>query len=135
MSIETIGSGLKTRLDTITGLRVFAPNELPEALNEPPVAVILPGEVRYHSDFVANYECVFRVILLVTTQDSPTAFDSIIPYIETSGTYSVLAAIEADRTLSSTCDDVKVVRNLGITTTTWGGIGYLSTEFEVVAYA
>jgi hypothetical protein len=135
MSIATIGTGLKTRLDTITGLRVFAPNELPGSGNEPPMAFILPPAVEYHSDFAANYVLTFRVVVAVTQQDSPTAHDAIMAYMEPSGTYSVLAAIEGDRTLGSTADDVKVVRNLGERVWSIGGIDYLSTEFEVVVYA
>ncbi len=135
MSIETIGTGLKTRLDTITGLRVFAPNELPDAVNELPAALILPGAVNYHADFAADYDYMLRVIVLLTTQDMPSAFSKVLDYIEPSGTYSVLAAIEGDKTLSSTCDTLRVTRNLGVTTTTWAGIVYLSTEFEVLIYA
>ena len=135
MSIETIGDGIATRLETITGLRVLAPAEVTESLNEPPMAVVLLENVAYRTDMSANYEVTFRVIVLVTKQDSPTAFNAVLDYIEPSGTKSVLAAIEGDKTLSSTADTVRVVRNLGITTTTWGGIAYLSTEFEVVVYA
>jgi hypothetical protein len=135
MSIETIGTGLKTRLDTITGLRVYAPNELPSAVNDLPAALILPGPVNYHGDFASDYDYILRVVILLASQDQPSAFNKILDYIEPSGTYSVLAAIEGDKTLSATCDTLRVIRNLGITTTTWAGISYLSTEFEVAIYA
>lgn len=135
MSIETIGDGLATRLETISGLRVYAPAELPEGINDPVAAIILLENVAYRTDMSANYEVTFRVIVLLTKQDSPTAFNALLDYIEPSGTNSVLAAIEADKTLSSTADTVRVVSNRGMTTTTWGGIAYLSTEFEVTVYA
>jgi hypothetical protein len=135
VSIETIGTGLKTRLDTITGLRVFAPNELPGSANELPAAFIIPGGVDYNSDFSANYALTFRVVIAVTRQDEATAHDAILTYMEPSGTNSVLAAIEADRTLNGTCDTARVLRNLGIRTWTMGGVDYLATEFEVLVYA
>jgi hypothetical protein len=135
MSIATIGTGLKTRLDTITGLRVFAPNELPGTANELPSAFIIPAGVEYHNDFSANYSVTFRVVVAVTQQDEATAHDALLDYMEPTGTYSVLAAIEADKTLSSTADTVRTVRNLGIRTWSMGGIDYLATEFEVVVYA
>ena len=46
MGIEAIGDGIKTRLNTIAGLRVYAPKEVPDSL-ELPCALILPGESIY----------------------------------------------------------------------------------------
>lgn len=135
MTVEAIGTGLKGILDDISGLRVFAPNELPDTINEFPAAVIVPGEVRYHADFAGDYDFSFRVIILLTSQDKPTAFDKILPYIEASGASSVLAKIDADPTLGGTCDTCQVTRNTGVGVTSWGGVMYLSTEFEVAIWA
>lgn len=135
MSIESTGTGLKGIIAGISGLRVYAPNELPSAINELPAAVILPGEVVYATDFSGNYDYTLRVLILLTFQDSPSAFNAIMDYIEPTGTKSVLAKVEADPTLGATCDFAKVVRNSGISTTDWAGINYLSTEFEIAVYA
>ncbi len=135
MGLETIGTGIATRLKTITGLKVFAPNELPDSINSFPAALILPGETSYDAAFQRTYRdasYIFRVIILVTKQDSPSALNSLLDYIEVTGTYSVKAAIEADSTLNGSADDCRVSKNLGIGAMVWGGITYLSTEFEIL---
>jgi hypothetical protein len=134
MSIEAIGSGLKTILAGIEGLRVYSPSEIPDS-PDLPCALILPGETDYNSDFSANYDINFRILILVTKQDSPSAFNKIYDYIEPTGDSSVLAKVQADRTLGATCDSCKVSKNLGIGSANWGGITYLSTEFEIQIYA
>jgi hypothetical protein len=135
MGIESIGTGLKTVLSAISGLRVFAPSELPDSVNDLPCALILLGETDYNADFSDNHDLNFRILILLAKQDAPSAFNKIIDYIEPTGSSSILATIEADLTLSSTCDTCKVVKNLGIGATNWGGITYLSTEFEIAIYA
>lgn len=134
MGIEAVGTGLKGILDDISGLRVFATNELPDSINDLPCALILPGETIYDTTFGEDYDMKLRILILLAKQDSPSAFDKIIPYIEPTGTSSILAKIQADLTLGGNCDTCKVIRNLGIGATNWGGITYLSTEFEIVVY-
>jgi hypothetical protein len=135
MTISAIGTGLKGIIDDITGLRVYAPNELPDSVNDLPAAVIVLGETEYDADFSGNYDFSLRVIVLLTKQDSPSAFNRIIAYIEPTGASSILAKINADPTLGGTCDSSKVIRNKGAGATNWGGIMYLSTEFEVAVWA
>jgi len=134
MSLETIGTGIKTRLQTISGLQVFAPNELPDTINHFPTALILPGETRYNAHFGGDADYILRIIVLITKQDQPSALNKLLDYIELTGTYSVKAAIDADTTLNGSADDCRVTRNLGIGTTDWGGVGYLSTEFEILVW-
>ena len=134
MSLETIGNGIKTRLQTISGLKVFAPNELPDSINQFPCALILPGETHYHAMMSGDADYIFRVLVLFTKQDAPSALGKMLDYIELTGTYSVKAAIEGDRTLNSSADDVRVDRNLGIGFTSWGGYNYLSTEFQITIW-
>ncbi len=137
MGLETIGTGIKTRLDTISGLKVFSPKELPDSINQFPVALILPGETTYDAMFgniSRDSDYRFRVIILITKQDSPSALNALLDYIEVTVTHSVKAAIEADSTLDGSADDCRVSRNLGIGATTWGGSTYLSSEWEVLVW-
>ena len=129
MGLETIGAGIATRLETISGLKVFSPGKLPDAVNEFPAALILPGETTYNAMFSGDADYIFRIILIFTKQDSPSALGKLLDYIELTGTYSVKAAIDADTTLNSSADDSRVTKNLGIGVTNWGGYTYLSTEF------
>lgn len=131
MGIETIGSGIKTNLENISGLQVFAPNELPESVSEVPCALILLGETLYTTTFSGTEEYIFRIIILAGKSDQPSALNKLMDFIEPSGDYSVQAKIDADSTLNSTADTCKLIRNLGYGNTTWGGRTYISTEFEL----
>jgi hypothetical protein len=134
VGIEAIGDGIKTNLSTISGLRVYAPKELEDSL-ELPCALILLGINDYATTFDGAYDCTFRIIICVTKQDSPSAFNDILDYIEPTGSDSIFAAIDADNTLDSSCSASKLARNLGIGSTVWGGIVYLSTEFELQVWS
>ena len=133
MGLEAIGAALAVRLETISGLRVYAPEELPKSVKEFPCALIMPGAVSYHDTHggASYYTITYRVIIAVTNQDQPSRINELLDYIEPTGTYSVVAAIEGDRKLNSDASDCMVFTNAGIGTTVWGGQPLLSTEFEV----
>lgn len=131
MSVQTIGAGLATRLETITGLQVFAPDEIPDTPNSFPCAMILPAPIEYHKTHDAMYDMSYRIIVLFAKQDTPSALALMVPYMETTGTYSIKYAIEGDRQLGGAADDLRVDSCSGAGYTTWGGIVYLSTEFKV----
>lgn len=136
MGMLEIGDGLATRLKTIRGLRVFALKDLPDSINQFPTALILPGETAYVttlSSHDADYN--FRVLLLFSKQDTPSAVSRMLPYMAPAGEQSVVAAIHEDRTLDSNAEDCKVTANLGISSLAWGGAVYLSTEFAVQVWA
>ena len=78
MSLETIGNGIKTRLATISGLKVFAPNELPDSINQLPAALILPGETSYDATFDDKADYRFRIIIVATKQDAPSALNRLL---------------------------------------------------------
>ena len=136
MGIETIGTGIKTRLQTIRALkRVYAPNELPDSVNAFPSALIMPGSLDYDQTFGGLYVSAFRILVLMSKQDTPSALNRLMDYMEPTGTNSIKAAIYGDCTLDSTADDCELQRNLGFGIMTYGGITYLSTEFELIVYA
>lgn len=131
MGIETIGSGIATRLETISGLKVYAPSELPDSLSQFPVALILPRITEYYKDFDASADYIFRIIVCLTSADRPSAMNKLLDYIEPTGTYSIVAAIAGDTTLNSTADDSVITENTGFGAISWGGYLYLGTEFEL----
>ena len=132
MAIEAIGTGIKaTILATIAaGLRVYAPNEVPDTL-ELPCVLIMVGPGKYATTFSAAYDQIFRLILCVSKQDSPEAFNKLLDYVEPVGASSIFAALAADPTLNATCSASKLDNFSGIGSTQWGRIAYLSTEFEL----
>ncbi len=130
MGIEAIGDGIKTTIEaTITsGLRVYAPKAIADSLELPCIVILLgPGE--YATTFDGGYDCTFRLLLALAKQDSPSAYNRLIDYLEPSGSKSIFAALDADRTLDSSCDNSKLVNYSGAGSVLWGGIMYLSTEF------
>ena len=136
MDMLEIGDGLKTLLKTIQGLRVYAIKELPDSIGQFPTAIILPGETAYVTTLSSN-DCDynFRVIILFSKQDTPSAISKMLPYIAVSGDKSVVAAIHSDRTLDGKADDAKVSFNRGVSSFGWGGVDYLATEFAVRVWA
>lgn len=136
MGIELIGTGIKTRLQTISALRkVYAPNELPDSVNAFPSAIIMPGVMDYDQTFGGMYVTRFRIIVLMSKQDTPSALNRLMNYIEPTGTNSIKAAIYGDCTLGGNADDCELQTNSGYGVMTFGGITYLSTEFELIVYA
>ncbi len=140
MGMKAIGQGLKTRLQTIQDFAiVFAPDEIPDTIPTLPCAIILPGNTEYDITFpndsdTGEVNCVFRVIILVAKPDLPSALSRILDYADATGDSSVRAAIYGDCTLGASCDDCQVKTNTGAGYTMWGGIQYLSTQFEVICY-
>ena len=136
MGVESIGNGIKTRLQTISALKaVYAPNELRDTYNSFPCAIIMPGETNFDQSFDGAYTSRWRIIVLISKQDTPSALNKLMNYMEPTGTNSIKAALYADRTLNSSADDCELDRNLGYGTMIFGGITYLSTEFDLVVYA
>ena len=134
MSLETISQGIATRLLTISGLKVYSTDALPNAINQFPAAIILPGATEYNAMFSGDANYIFRVLVLISKQDTPSALGKLLDYIELSGVYSIKGAIDGDATLSGSADDSRVSRNLGLGTTIWGGQTYLSSEFEILVW-
>lgn len=140
MSMIDLGEGLAERLKTIKGLRVYSLKNLPDTINQFPSAIILPAETEYVTTLNSNdADYNFRIIFLIAKQDTPSAIMKLLPYLETSGDKSVVAAVHADRKLSVSgedmADDCKVSLNRGISNIVWGGVPYLSTEFAVQIWA
>ena len=130
MGIESIGGGIATRLKTISGLKVYAPSELPDSISQFPVALILPRITEYKKDFDGSADYIFRIIVCLTSSDRPSAMNKLLDYIEPTGTYSIVAAIDGDKTLNGTADSSEVTENTGFGAINWGGYLYLGTEFE-----
>ena len=132
MTIETMGTGLKTRLQTISAFRdVHAPNELPGTINALPCAVVLIEDVEYLMSFSNSIRVNFRVVVLVGKEDQQSRLNDIMDYAERSGAKSIYAAIEGDDTLGGTADFSVVKSNGGVGYTEWGAENFVSTEFRV----
>jgi hypothetical protein len=107
----TIRDGMKTRLDTISGLTVH--DVFPGVLPDKDVAVILPGEPLLEpSGHGSMYDVNIRVVVRVkrTVKDAQALLDD---YVWPSGAKSVIAAVQAGSTLGGAVDGVVDVRVSG----------------------
>jgi hypothetical protein len=126
--------GLKARLATISGLRTY--DYQPDQVN-PPFAFPTLEEIRYHATAMGTggVEMDFTINLILSRQSERIAQDEIDKYMAYSGSQSVRAAIEGDRTLGGVCEDC-VVRQAGnISNIDANDTLYVAVDFRVTVYA
>ena len=135
MSVESIGSGIKTNLGNVTGLkRIYASNELPEVVNEFPAAVIQHVGTEYYQTMgrdSSHDKHQFKVKVFLTNQDQPSAFNRLLDFLTKTGSDSIVQKLMADSTLNGSASDITVVSNTGQSIIPWGGVDYLGTEFDL----
>lgn len=106
MSWATIRDGVKTRLDTISGLS--ARDTIPDSLPDKDTATVMPSPAVLSPTGHATKTAVSLFVLIRCVRgrlrDSQDALDA---YIWPTGTNSIIAAVYADRTLSGTVDDIR----------------------------
>lgn len=136
-SVTALRNGLKTRLDTISGLRAhaFVTGDV-----VPPAAVVIPGDPSRKNAMAINYDCtmgrgsddfIFTVLLIVSNKVERVSQDALDAYLDGSGATSVKAAIEADGTLGGIAHFTNVtgVRDYGAVS--YGGQTYVGAEIMV----
>ena len=132
-ALTDLRTGLANRLNTITGLRSSA--YIPDN-PQPPVAVVMPGRITYDQAFGrGSDEYQFTIMLIVgrvADRASQTTLDG---YCESSGSRSVKAAIEGDRTLGGKALDCRVTEMTNQGSLSIGDVTYHTAEFSVTVIA
>jgi hypothetical protein len=132
-ALTDLRTGLATRLATINGLRSSA--YIPDNPT-PPVAVVMPGRITYDTAFGrGSDEYQFTIMLIVgrvADRASQTTLDG---YCESSGTRSVKAAIEGDRSLGGKALDCRVTEMANQGSLAIGDVTYHTAEFNVSVIA
>jgi hypothetical protein len=132
-ALTDLRTGLANRLTTITGLRSSA--YIPDN-PQPPVAVVMPGRITYDTAFGrGSDEYQFTIMLIVgcvADRASQTTLDG---YCESSGSRSVKAAIEGDRTLGGKALDCRVTEMTNQGSLSIGDVTYHTAEFNVSVIA
>ena len=112
MSWTTIRTGVKTRLDTITGVSGHSRAALSQ--KDSVEATVIPADpLITPSGHAGKVEVRFAVRIKVfkgTLEDSQTALDA---YIWPTGTDSIIAALRGDTTLAGAIDDLQLVDVVG----------------------
>ena len=118
---------------TIPNLRV---REFIPALITPPMAVVNPSNIEYDLNAQRGLtRFVFTVSVFVVKADDRSAQKRIDPFVGVSGTQSVKAALEADRTLGGVVDTLRVQSVSNYSASDANDVDYLAVDFEVEVYA
>lgn len=132
-SASELQTALATRLATISGLRVA--DHLPEQVM-PPMAVIQIQSVTFHRAMSGGLsEWQYVISLVAGRMGDRAAQRQLDGWMSYSGTQSVRAAIEADKTLGGKCSTLKVADMVSVRPLSIGDAAYLTCEFNVTVHA
>jgi hypothetical protein len=129
---STVRDNLKTALATISGMRCL--DTVPDSVNIPTNgAVAIVGMLDLTFDFTLNRgfdSATCSILVIVGRMSESAAQDRLDAYLASSGSSSVKAAIEADKTLSGAVQTLRVTQaTSGMITV--ANIDYLSYRYEV----
>ena len=128
-SIAELRQGIATNLATISGLRVS--EFIPDNPN-PPIAIVQFDRAQYHLDMGNGMtEYSFVVQLIVGRVDERTAQRNLDAYCSSSGSSSVLLAVESNRTLNGTAFDCVVTEMSSYGPVLVNDTTYLGAEFQI----
>jgi hypothetical protein len=132
MNPSTVRTNLKTALSTITGMRVF--EYVPDSTNIPTNnAFAIVGQLTMNYDYTLNRgfdsaSCQIIVVVgRMSERDGQSRLDGL---LASSGSTSIKAAVEADKTLSGAVQTLRVV-SASPGTITSANIDYLSYQYSV----
>ncbi len=131
-TVSQVMTGVKNRLATITGLRVF--DFQPDNIN-PPSAFPQIDSVEYHGAFGGgDVRFNMTVVTIVGRVSDRTAQSSLDTYLSYSGAGSIRQAIEGDPTLGGVASTLVVSQSANIRTLAIGEAEYLSIEITLVVH-
>jgi hypothetical protein len=133
-NVSDLRNGLATNLATISGLRTAA--TVPDQIN-PPVAVVMPTSITYDTAFArtGGDEYEFSVMVIVGRVDERMAQNKLDAYCSGTGSQSIKAAIESNRTLGGKAFDCRVTSLRNYTQVSVADVTYLAADFAVQVYA
>ena len=130
--LATARAGIKTRLDTITGLNVSLYGG--EPLPPPPLAIILQDQAPKLLTFAGNtFQARFKVVVYLSHPGTEVeGWTELEKYTEQVETKSIIAAILGDRTLNASVDFARIsVDRIGKAALDDQGAIYYSAEFLI----
>lgn len=135
MDVQAIQQALATAAGNISGLRAFA--TVPDAIN-PPTFGVIEMEVEYNKTFSTSglTEMLFTCGVYTSMGYTDVGKTTLVGYMSPTGSGSVKAALEADKTLSGNCSTLHVERVKGAYRLyTIGGTDYLGALYDVRVWA
>lgn len=132
-TMSAMRTAIASNLAGISGLRTAA--TMPDQPN-PPIAVVMPQSVSYDTSMARGLDTYeFVVLVIVGRVDERTAQNLLDGYCNPTGSTSIKAAIESDRTLGGEANDLRVTDMRNYSSIPVGEITYLAAEFVVTVYA
>ena len=131
MNPRQVRDGLKTRLQTITGLRAY--DLIPDTV-VPPCAVVGQLDFTFDIDNARGLDQAQVDVLVIVQRFSERAGqDKLDAYLAGSGSTSIKAAIEGDRTLGGTVNTLRVT---GAEAGTYDsqGVTFLSYRYRITIW-
>jgi hypothetical protein len=120
-------------LATVSGLRTSA--EVPDNPS-PPIAMVNFDSIEYHSAFNNALNTLqFTISVIVGRAAEREAQRKLDAYVSPTGSQSVKAGVESDRTLSGECQDLICTGVNSIGSIVINDQTYLACEFQVTVYA
>lgn len=131
--LSEIRTAMGTALGSVSGLRV---RELIPPLVTPPMAVVQPQQIEYDLNAQNGLHLyTFTVTVFVVKADDRAAQLKVDPYVAPTGSGSVKAALEADRTLGGVVNTLRVTNVNNYSSADANDVLYLAVDFEVEVYA
>ncbi len=129
---STVRANLKTALQSVSGLRVL--DTIPDSANIPTQgALAVVGMLDLNFDFTLNRgfdSASCSVLVIVGRMSESAAQNRLDSYLQSSGSSSIKAAIEADKTLGGAVQTLRVTSATSGTITV-ANIDYLSYRYEL----
>ncbi|HEY7823181.1 MAG TPA: hypothetical protein VIG24_10120 [Acidimicrobiia bacterium] len=132
-ALSDIRSAMGTALAAVPNLRV---RELIPSLVTPPMAVVQPSSIEYDlnaQNGVNRY--LFTVTVFVVKADDRAAQLRVDPFVAPTGSGSIKAALEADRTLGGVVNTLRVTDVNNYSSADANDVIYLAVDFQVEVYA
>jgi len=131
-TVSQVATGLANRLATISGLRSSAFQ--PEQLN-PPFAFPTLNRIEYHKAFGGGDVVMdWTVNVIVGRYVDRNAFTTLDGFLSYSGSTSIRAAIEGDKTLGGVCQTLVLPSGLNITSLSSADAEFLQIQFQVTVH-
>lgn len=133
-TIEQIMAGIETRLATISGLRTS--DTLAPQISPPWAMVGVPPVENYHATMGSRrFELNPTISVFTSTSWDRTGQLKLAGYANQTGSTSIRAAVEADRTLGGVVEDCVVDSFRPINIEEFGEIGYFGGVFQLRVFA
>jgi hypothetical protein len=132
-TVSEAAAGLKGQIAQIPGLRVV--DYLPDQIN-PPTAVISIDSVTYHQAFAGGdplYQ--FTITVIVARASERVAQQKLDAFLAYSGTQSVRAAVEADKSLGGAVQQAIIDRGGNVQALTVNEVAYVTVDFTAIVHA